>query len=410
MIATVDEACDMVTDGTHFTPKNVGNGVPFLTVKDVTDSKLDFVNCSFITHEDYRAAKAGNSAPQEGDVLFSKDGTVGKVHVVMTDEPFAVLSSLAILRPKRNRVDSKYLGHVLRSPMALEDAIKRKTGSAIRRIVLSDLKRVQIPLPSLAEQRLIAEVLDRAEALRAKRRAALTQLDTLTQSIFLDLFGDPATNPKRWPVVPLQEVVKRGTVVTYGIVQAGEEYTGGVPYIRTGDIADGEILQLGLRHTNPAIAAKFLRSRVESGEIVMSIRATVGTTALVPPELDGANLTQGTARIAPGESVERTYLLYYLRSSAVQHWISLQIKGATFREITLTRLRELPIRVPPLSAQRGFASKIAAVENLKRLQRDSFSRLNKLFNALQSGAFRGDVFGAGLGFQAVATAWTRGTE
>lgn len=72
-----------------------------MTVKDVTDSEMDFVNCSFITTEDYIAAKEGNSAPQKGDVLFSKDGTVGKVHVVTTNRPFAVLSSLAILRPKK---------------------------------------------------------------------------------------------------------------------------------------------------------------------------------------------------------------------------------------------------------------------------------------------------------------------
>jgi type I restriction enzyme S subunit len=141
--ATVEEACDMVTDGTHYTPKNQGHGVPFLTVKDVTDSVLNFSTCSFIFEEDYRSAKAGNSAPQKGDVLFSKDGTAGKVHVVNTDRAFAVLSSLAILRPKHDIVDPRYLGHSLRSPAVLEDATKRKTGSAIRRIVLSDLKKVR---------------------------------------------------------------------------------------------------------------------------------------------------------------------------------------------------------------------------------------------------------------------------
>jgi Type I restriction modification DNA specificity domain len=149
--STVEEACVLVTDGTHYTPTNAGVGTPFLTVKDVTDAALDFTNCSFITDEDFRAAKAGHSAPQRGDVLFSKDGTVGKVHVVGTDQPFAVLSSLAILRPRHEIVDSAYLGHALRSPTVLNDALKRKTGSAIRRIVLSDLKQVRLPIPSLDE-------------------------------------------------------------------------------------------------------------------------------------------------------------------------------------------------------------------------------------------------------------------
>jgi type I restriction enzyme S subunit len=266
------------------------------------------------------------------------------------------------------------------------------TGSAgQRRVPENFLAKLEIPLPPLAEQRRIAEVLDRAEALRAKRRAALAQLDSLTQSLFLDLFGDPATNPKGWPIRQLDEVVKEGTIVTYGIVQAGEEFPGGVPYIRTGDIVDGEIVTAGLRHTDPAIAAKFRRSRVETGDIVMSIRATVGTTALVPPQLDGANLTQGTGKISPGESTDRLYLLNYLRASGTQHWISLQIKGATFREITLTRLRELPVAVPPIPLQREFARRVTAVEALKTAQRASLAELDALFATLQHRAFRGEL-------------------
>ncbi len=213
-LITVEEACEIVTDGTHYTPKNTGIGIPFLTVKDVTDSELDFINCSFITTEDYIAAKEGNSAPQKGDVLFSKDGTVGKVHVVTKDRPFAVLSSLAILRPKMKIVDAIYFGHVLRSPTVLEDALKRKTGSAIRRIILSDLKKVKIPLPSIEEQQRIADILDRAEALRAKRRAALAQLDELVQSIFIEMFGNPVKNSKQFDIVQLKSLFseeKEGT-------------------------------------------------------------------------------------------------------------------------------------------------------------------------------------------------------
>ena len=79
--------------------------------------------------------------------------------------------------------------------MAVSDMSQRVTQAIMSREILD----IRIPLPPLAEQRRIAEVLDRAEALRAKRRAALAQLDSLTQSLFLDLFGDPATNPKGWP-------------------------------------------------------------------------------------------------------------------------------------------------------------------------------------------------------------------
>ena len=77
---TIEDACDLVTDGTHYTPKNAGQGIPFLTVKDVSDVALDFDGCSFISTDDYEAARAGNSAPQRGDILFSEDGYVSGLH------------------------------------------------------------------------------------------------------------------------------------------------------------------------------------------------------------------------------------------------------------------------------------------------------------------------------------------
>ena len=96
--STIDEACLLVTDGTHYTPPDGGQGIPFLTVKDCSnDGHIDLVGCSHLTEDEFAKAERGNSAPKRGDVLFSKDGTVGKVYVVDTRETFAVLSSLAIL-------------------------------------------------------------------------------------------------------------------------------------------------------------------------------------------------------------------------------------------------------------------------------------------------------------------------
>ena len=182
--------------------------------------------------------------------------------------------------------------------------------------------------------------------------------------------------------------MQAGTDVTYGIVQAGEEFPGGIPYIRTGDIVDGEIDVSALRHTDPAIASRFIRSTVRTGEIIMSIRATVGTTAVVPTCLDGANLTQGTARVAPGKNVNGVYLLQYLRMPSTQAWIQRQVKGATFREITLARLRELPVLIPPMAIQEKFADKAkianSAIDSSKALLSRTKSLCVSLGNQLLS--------------------------
>lgn len=353
-----------------------------------------------------RLGLSGNDFVPRGFPAYGAGGLNGYLATHEFDQPAVVLSAIGarcgkcffadgkwislantqLIFPDPARADCKFLWYELN-----DERRWHRSGTGQPFIKPSDVKAHRVFLPSLSEQRRIAKILDKADALRAKRRAALAQLDPLTQSIFLDMFGDPAANLKGWPIRLLQEVVKAGTIVTYGIVQAGEEFSGGVPYIRTGDIVKGEIVIAGLRHSDPAIAAKFNRSRVEVGDIVMSIRATVGTTALVPTELDGANLTQGTGRISPGEKTDRLYLLNYLRASGTQHWISLQIKGATFREITLTRLRKLPVAVPPIELQREFASRATAVEKLKTTEHKSLAEMDALFGALQHRAFRGEL-------------------
>lgn len=288
-------------------------------------------------------------------------------------------------------LDRRYLLHFLRQPSMVAFASARSVGINLPRLSPAVLEAFPVPLPPLPEQRRIAGILDHADALRTNQRSAIAMLDTVTQSVFLSVFGDPESNPRGWEVVPLAGAVKAGTIVTYGIVQAGDEWEDGVPYIRTGDIVNGEIVTTHLRRTDPAIAARFSRSRVDVGDIVMSIRATVGTTALVPSSIAGANLTQGTARIAPSDRVIGRYLLHLLRTPGVQNWIQRQVKGATFREITLTRLRELPVIVPPVAEQEAFGIRCDAVEDLKRLQRESFLQSDALFASLRHRAFRGEL-------------------
>ena len=291
-----------------------------------------------------------------------------------------------VIRPG-GHLDDRYLLHFLRQDRIRRQGEVRMTGSAgQRRVPVAFLQELKIPLPPLDEQRRIAAILDQADDLRVARQETLTHLDALAGSLFNEMFGSGG-----YETAELSEVVRRGTIVTYGIVQAGAEFEGGVPYIRTGDIVDGEIRRTGLRHTAPAIAAKFARSRVGVGDIVMSIRATVGTTALVPPELDGANLTQGTAKISPSDVATGQYLLHHLRSPGAQRWIQAQVKGATFREITLGALRQLPVPLAPLSLQEEFDRRLRRLTAARIHAGASSGNLDHLFASLQSRAFAGQL-------------------
>lgn len=286
-----------------------------------------------------------------------------------------------VLRPKSS-IDIDYLHWVLKH----YDVRPFITGSTRAKLTKKAAENILVPIPELSKQKQISHLLEKVESTRKKMEQARNITREFLRSTFLSMF-----NKEAFPTLPLASVVKEQTDVTYGIVQAGPEYENGIPYIRTGDIKDGKILTQNLRHTSPDIAAKFTRSIVNAGDIVMSIRATVGTTAIVPDELEGANLTQGTARISPGSRVTTEYLHNYLKSKKCQDWISRQVKGATFREITLGRLRELEVPIPPISLQENF-SKFEARTNtiLEKLKKQS-DNLQNLYNSILQKAFRGEL-------------------
>ena len=381
------ELAEVVSGGTpkRSKPEFFGGAIPWVKIGDMLQGTVtDTDEC--ITHAglDHSSAKILPA----GTILLSIFATIGRTAVLGIDA--ATNQAVAGLRIRDSTsVHPNYLRRYLES--ASPGLAKQGRGVAQANINLSILRAHPVPLPPIEEQRRIAAVLDAAEGLRAKRRQALAKLDSLTQAVFHDMFGDPVRNERGWPNKRLSDVVREGTTVTYGIVQAGDEFPGGIPYVRTGDISDGRIHVEGLRRTDPKIAERFPRSRVRVGEIVMSIRATVGTTAEVPATLDGANLTQGTARIAPSNVVIGDYLLEYLRSDAAQRWIQRQVKGATFREITLKRLRELPVMVPPLGEQQEFAVRRENAHRLRLVFESSLDGFDRLFASLQQRAFRGEL-------------------
>ncbi|MBD1204747.1 MAG: restriction endonuclease subunit S [Rhodobacteraceae bacterium] len=257
----------------------------------------------------------------------------------------------------------------------------------------ADMKSITLALPSLPEQIAIAAFLDREttkidalveekqrliDLLREKRQVVNSHAVTrgLNPAAKLkpsgvEWLGDV---PEGWTVKQLKHLVADGTTITYGIVQAGPEHEGGIPYIRTSDMSGPELPTSGYPLTSPEIEQAYVRSRVFPGDIVIAIRATVGKCLPVPDELRMANLTQGTAKVSPGDDCDRDFLLFALSGSASQTYFELMAKGATFREITLDALRRLPLPLPSLDEQREIA----------KVLRSKTERLGKLIDEAET--------------------------
>ena len=235
-------------------------------------------------------------------------------------------------------------------------------------------------------------MLDQAEALRAKRRAALAQLDTLTQAIVLGLFGDPATNPRGWPVRRIGDLceVKGGKRLP-----KGEEYSSTptpVRYIRVTDLNAGVVDESALVFLKPEVQATIARYIVNTGDVIISIAGSIGLVAPVPPSLDGANLTENAAKLVPrvGSIYDSGYLAALLQTPFAQSQIRSHIGQVTIGKLALFRIEKLQVPLPPLDLQREFVCRITAVKTLKTIHRAALAELDALFASLQHRAFRGE--------------------
>lgn len=339
-------------------------------------------------------AKIATKELRPGDILLEASGggpgkPVGRVALFEGgDQKYICSNFFRTLRPN-SHVHSGFLSwrllHLYKSPRIWN--FQQQTTGLIN-LNIGDYLDQELAWPPLGEQVRIAEVLDTLdEAIRSVQTVLdkkSTALVGLLQVLFSPSGGGQVPTrrtalgdyPSTWKVVPLRECVRPDTIITYGIVQAGPHVPEGVPYIRTGDMSGDALAAEGLLRTATRIDQAYARSKVRTGEIVCAIRATVGKVLPVPPELDGANLTQGTARIAPAQDINPSFLLWAIRSPRVQREIGLTVKGTTFAEITLEALREIPI---PRPRDREEQNKIAAtLDGLDAEIRAERVQLNKL--------------------------------
>jgi len=296
-----------------------------------------------------------------------------------------------VFRTDPERVDAKYLVRLLKTQDYLSKYSTMGKGTVHRRKAISfdRLSSLEIPLPSLRKQRRITEILDQAEALRTKRLQAIAKLDTLTQSLFLELFGDLAAIPSA-KSRPLQEIIAPDRPISYGILMPGEPQVSGVNYIRVVDMKDGDIHLRNIRKTTRAISDQYRRSLLKAGDLLLSIRGHVGRLAEVPNELDGANITQDTARLAIQGAVPR-FIKELLRSPSYQRWMKMHTKGVAVRGLNLGDLKMLPIHLPKLELQKRFEVESRKIDELRTNTRVAFECSERMSSSLQHRAFQGEL-------------------
>lgn len=296
------------------------------------------------------------------------------------------------IRPGKG-LDQRYLTYYLRTPEMVAQATRLAVGINLPRLSPSALEAFEIPLPPIEEQRRIAAVLDAADALRAKRRQAIAKLHTLTQAIFIDMFGDLETNAFGWPSVEFGSVVRESRLgIVRGAAQLGPDHP--LPYVRMNAIrADGELHLADVKRTY-ATEPEVESGCLEPGDVVFNTRNTrelVGKTAIFR-ESGNYLFNNNLLRLRFTDEAHPEYVNAAFRQRAVQHELEVRKAGTTsVFAIYFKDLKTLPLPLPPVARQSEFAERIAAVRRLALRAKPSAEALDALFASLQQRAFRGDL-------------------
>ena len=332
--------------------------------------------------------------PMDGDILISRANTrelVGAPVMVQGNHPQLLLSDkLLKLIPDETVIDARYLVRALRSPSASAHFYKSAGGSSgsMTNITQSDIRTAPIYLPSLPEQRRIAAILDQAETLRTQRRAALVQLDSLTQSLFLDMFGDTGTILEKWPVRALGDSLEFLTSGSRGWASYYAE--SGAIFLRIQNVRRDELSLNEVAYVNAPNTAEARRTLVNPGDVLLSITADLGRTAVVPENIGPAFINQHLSILRTKAFVPR-FLSAYLASPMGQRQVMGRNKHAVKAGLNFDDIRSFQVPHPPLPLQQTFATRIEAIEALKASHRSALSALDALFAALQQRAFAGQL-------------------
>jgi type I restriction enzyme, S subunit len=225
--------------------------------------------------------------------------------------------------------------------------------------------------------------------LRAKRRAALAQLGILGQSIFLDLFGDPATNPKQWTLSSIGDIAEQ---VTDGEHLTPKRTREGIRLLSARNIRDGyidfsEVDYIGAeeferlkRRCNPSI-----------GDVLISCSGTIGRVALVETTAP-LSLVRSVALVRPKKSmICSKFLEHYLRTPALKRRMLSRANASSQANLFQNQIRALPVCVPPIELQCAFTRRISGVEQIRITENTSRTKLDNFFDSLQQHAFRGKL-------------------
>jgi type I restriction enzyme S subunit len=387
---SLGDVCDIVAGGTpsRRNPKYFGGDIPWVKISDMLQG--------IITHTDETITKASieDSAAKilpAGTVLLSIFATIGRTAILGIDA--ATNQAIVGVIPKAKvKLNTSYLRYCLDD--SIRELTKQARGVAQININSTILKSLKIPFPPLAEQERIVHLLDEAESLRKLRCQVSSRMDVFISALFDEMFGDPETNAKGWQVVPITELAEKFSDGPFGSNLKTSHYTeDGIRILRLQNIGIGEFIDDNKAFISNAHFQSLRKHECVAGDVIVGTLGDPNLRACLLPQFIPIAVNKADCvQIRPNlKNAEAEYICWLLNMPSTLRMASGLIQGQTRARISMGRLRELRVPLPPLIIQREFAQRVQAARALQSAQARSEERIEALYQSMLSRAFAGEL-------------------
>lgn len=380
-----------VKDGTHLTPCYTSSGVPFLRVTDIGNSEISLDSVKFISQGEHQQL-IKRCYPRKGDILYSKNGTVGIPRIVDWDWEFSIFVSLALLRIRdHNQLDTRFFYHYLFSDLAKREIYQGSKQGTVTNLHLEEIRKFRVPLPPLPEQRAIASILSTWDEAITLTKRLIAALQTRKRGLMQRLLTGEVRFPEfegEWEEYRIEQIAaKRKHAIVdgpFGSNLKSEHYqSSGIPVIQSGYVTSGKFIADDYVYVNERLFQQQIRSKVVAGDIVMAkIGVRAGSCAILPEGHPISILAGNCLKISTDPHLCQSQYLLELLKYTYETTAFVTIKTETAQPaINLENLKHLKIKLPPIDEQ----TKISEVLQAHTIAIENFESCCSLFKHQKKG-------------------------
>lgn len=324
---------------------------------------------------------------ENGDILFARSGSVGKTYLYKESDGICQYAGYLIrFKPNYEIIDSNFLYYITKSSNYwnwVESTKKTMTISNINAKMYSELK---IPVPPIETQRKIIKILKKAEKLKELRAEADKLTEEYLKSVFLEMFGDPVSNPKNWEISKLSD---------FGVWKSGgtpsrknkKFFVGNIPWYTSGEL-NSMYISSSIENINEKAIDRSNAKLIQPNSLLLGMYDTAALKSSITTIPSSSNQAIAFSELEKNNS--NIYYVYFAIQTGRKFFMSRQ-RGIRQKNLNLTMIKETEIPNPPLNLQIQFAEIVLKVENIKNYQIQSKVKIDNLFNALMQKAFKGEL-------------------